>query len=149
MQTRFAFSRWSIIPATGWRVRPDVCLSNDGLTKVVELIPASSDSSLRLTPDDREFDAAEWIELVALANRQKGRSISSAHCGALSGCSVEFAARDEWLRGWALTASGYPLDVSYRCQQILAGRDDDIVESMLDSLRLEFTGATATVPRQG
>ena len=102
------------------------------------IAPKNNDSSLRLTPDERRLPSAvAWVDLVRKINRAKGRPVADVQCGDLQGCVVEFVACDDWIRGWALAAGGFPLDATYRCKAADAGRDDAIVGWMLNSLRLE------------
>lgn len=88
------------------------------------LTSPSADANFRRTPDDRDFDAAQQVERVAKIHRGKKRSVVAVTLGELSGHQVEFATPYEWMRGWALMQGHHPLDATYRCNKMLAGRDD-------------------------
>jgi hypothetical protein len=137
MPPRATFSHWSIEPALGWRVEFRVEVSAGERTDFMAVIPAVEDALLRLTPDSRGYDAVGWIKAVAQSYRVMGRALSVAQCGDLAGCVVEFSSASEWLRGWALSAGSFPLDVTYRCKLENVGRDDTVVDMMLSTLRLE------------
>jgi hypothetical protein len=129
---------WSLTIAAAWSAK--TCVESaygSGCKESVAITPATRDALLRITPDERGImPAAEWVEAVAKLNRIKGRSVLCADCGDFNGFLVEFSAGEEWLRGWALHAGSIPLDVTYRCNLAAKGRDDQIVESMVNSLRL-------------
>ena len=138
MDERIVFSRWSTAIAFGWQYRLETDTANEIPIPYVVLKPPTNDSSLRLTPDDRGFDAAKWVEAVFHSHRLKGRPVSAVQFKELSGCFVEYASHGEWSRGWALASDSHPLDATYRCSESVAGRDDKVVESMLNTLRLEL-----------
>lgn len=137
---RYSFSRWSIELATGWTAEARVEFVAGVRCEFVALFPETKDALLRITPDERGLmDAATWVNAMGESNRAKGRSVVPARCGDLKGYAVEFGACDDWLRGWALAIGGFPFDANYRCKAGNAGRDDAVVDSMLDTLRLENT----------
>lgn len=138
MAERYTFSRCSIELANGWTAESRVGVAAGDNLEFVAILPTTNDALLRLTPDERGImEAMEWVDLVGRINRAKGRSVSVTRCGDFTGCVLAFRADDEWLRGWALSADGLPLDVTYRCKADDAGRDDSVVDSMLNTLRLE------------
>jgi len=138
MAHRYAAFGWSIALASGWTA--ELCeVTAFGETSVyLAIVPDAKDALLRLTPDERGLmGAQEWVERVGRINRAKGRRVSLTQCGDFAGNSVEFVSGDEWLRGWALCAENVPLDATYRCRLSDVGRDDQVVDEMLNSLRLE------------
>jgi hypothetical protein len=138
MPIKYTFSRWSIELTHGWTAQTREEFVGDERNWFVAIVPETNDAVLRLTPDERNMmEAARWVELVATINRAMGRPVSATRCGDLAGCAVEFISSDEWLRGWALAASSFPLDVTYFCRLENARRDDPVVDSMLNTLRLE------------
>jgi len=54
---------------------------------------------------------------------------------------MEVGTTEEWFRGWALCANSVPLDASYRCKAGDVGRDDPVVDGMLNTLRMEASSA--------
>jgi hypothetical protein len=137
MPTRSTAFGWSIDLAQGWtgEILTDADLGE--FTPFLAIVPESKDALLRLSPDERGImGAAEWVEAVGWINRAKGRRVTVTRCGDFTGNRVEFRSSDEWLRGWALCANSVPLDASYRCKLADVGRDDQVVDVMLSTLRL-------------
>ncbi len=138
MAQRYTFSCCSIELASGWTGEARVEVSDGERCEFVAILPQTNDAFLRLTHDGRgRMDAATWVDFVGQINRAKGRSVSATRCGDYTGYVVEFRACDEWLRGWALYAGESLLDATYRCKAKDTGRDDSVVNSMLNTLRLE------------
>jgi hypothetical protein len=138
MPHRYAAFGWSIAIASGWTAEIHEETTLGETTAYLEIVPETRDALLRLTPDERGLQgAAEWVEAVGWINLAKGRRVSPAQCGDFIGINVEFGSGDEWLRGWALRAEAMPLDAHYQCSADHAGRDDQVVEEMLNSLRIE------------
>jgi hypothetical protein len=138
MLHRHAAFGWSIALARGWTAELRKVTAFGETTRYLAIIPEAKDALLRLTPDDRGLTSAgQWVESVAQINRAIGRRVSLAQCGDFTGNSVEFVSADEWLRGWALCAENVQLDANYRCRLSDVGRDDQAVDEMLNSLRLE------------
>jgi hypothetical protein len=106
-------------------------------TKFVAIVPETGDALFRLTPDERGFGAAKWVQNVEELNCMRGRPFQIVQCGDFAGNLVEFIADDEWIRGWAMCAGSIPLDACYRCKLENRGRDDSAVDAMLNTLRLE------------
>jgi hypothetical protein len=142
-------SRWSFELAPGWSVEECVEYSRDERLPYVVVRPRSGDAELRLTTfDSGRIGAAEWVSACAEINRRQNRPVVPVRFGVFSGCATEFAsisafsgsadvpAGDMWVRGWALHAGPFPLDVTYRSPLSLAGRDDVAVEAMLRTLYL-------------
>ncbi|HEU4560503.1 MAG TPA: hypothetical protein VFS20_21815 [Longimicrobium sp.] len=131
---------WSMDLALGWHVQ------DHGDHVVIE--PEEPDSTLRLTSIELpgEMTAATWVERVANAQLPKGRRVVEAGCGDFRGIRTEFAmmdpnvpprSDDRWVRVWSLACDGTPLDITYRCPLRYAGRQDQQVVAMLDTLRAE------------
>jgi hypothetical protein len=138
MANRYTAFGWSIDLVPSWtaKIRQEVACGET--SAFVAIAPKTNDALLRLTPDERGIvSAAEWVEVVGQFNRAKGRRVSATRCGDFAGYAMEFGTTGEWLRGWALCANSIPLDVTYRCRLADAGRDDPVVDSMLNTLRLE------------
>lgn len=142
--------RWSLELAPGWAAEECVEYSRDERLPYVVVRPRGGDAELRLTTfDSRHIGAAEWVRTCAEIDGRKNRPVVPVRFGVFSGCATEFAsigvfmggpaecpAGDLWVRGWALHAGPFPLDVTYRCPLSLAGRDDVAVEAMLCTLYL-------------
>lgn len=135
---------WSIELAPGWRFK------DHGDHVVIE--SDEPDSALWLTTIElpEGMTAEAWVARVATAERPKGR-VAEVRCGDFMGIRTEFAVMDpnvpprrddRWVRVWTLACDGTPLDVTYRCPLWYAGRHDQTVVAMLDTLR-----AKARVPR--
>jgi hypothetical protein len=136
MSNRYVSSRWSIELARGWTAEPRADFPAGERTELVAIVPESKDALLRLTPDERGLiGAAEWVYAVGRIALAKGRRVSTIRCGDFVGNTVAFSALDERLRGWALFADSFPIDVNYRCKIQTAGRDDAVVDAMMSSLR--------------
>jgi hypothetical protein len=143
-------SRWSLELAPGWAAQECVEHSRDERLPYVVVRPRSGDAELRLTTfDPGRIAAAAWVRTCAEINRLKNRPVVPVRFGVFSGCATEFASGgvlivgaadwlsgEGWIRGWALHAGPFPLDVTYRCPLSLAGRDDMAVEAMLCTLYL-------------
>lgn len=143
-------SRWSLELAPGWAVEECVEYSRNERLPYVVVRPRSGNAELRLTTfDSGHIGAAEWVSTCAEINRRKNRPVVPVRFGVFSGCATEFAspsvfirgaadflAGDVWVRGWALHAGPFALDVTCRCPLSLAGRDDTAVEAMLRTLYL-------------
>jgi hypothetical protein len=143
-------SRWSLELAPGWAVEECVEYSRDERLPYVVVRPRSGDAELRLTTfDSGRIGAAEWVSTCAEINRRMNRPVVPVRFGVFRGCATEFASvgvfmggpadfpvGDVWVRGWALHAGPFPLDVTYRSPLSLAGRDDVAVEAMLCTLYL-------------
>jgi hypothetical protein len=134
---------WSIDLAPRWSAEIRHELVAGEATTFLAIFPETSDALLRLTTDEehRVTDAAKWVELVGESNHARGRRVLAARCGDFAGYLVEFGTTDEWLRGWALNTDCVPLDATYRCSLAHVGRDDAVVDTMLNSLRLEKPSA--------
>jgi len=142
MAHRYAAFGWSNALAPGWTAELREVTAFGETSVYLAIVPEAKDALLRLTPDERGLIGAhEWVELVGRTNRAKGRRVSLVQCGDFAGNSVEFVASDEWLRGWALCADNVQLDANYRCRLSDVGRDDQVVDEMLNSLRLEKSSA--------
>jgi hypothetical protein len=138
MPQRYVFSRCSLELADGWTAEPRAEVTAGERCEFLAISPEANDALLRLTPDERGLIAAvDWVDLVGRINRAKKRPVSAARCGDFVGIAVEFKSGEDWIRGWALSAEGFPLDVNYRCKIGDAGRDDLLVHRMLHTLRLE------------
>ena len=131
----------SIQFAPGWTA--EVRLGAEGDDPYLAVVPPTADALLRLTTFDgsrASMDAAAWVDFAAEVHRPRGRPVVPVCCGDFAGYRTPFAPDDErWLRGWMLHADGIPLDVTYTCGEADAGRDDPVVEAMLDSLRLRHS----------
>jgi hypothetical protein len=141
MANRYAVFGWSIDLAPGWtaEIRQETSLNET--TAFLAIVPETGDALLRLTPDTRGIMGAdEWVEAVGQINRAKVRRVTAAKCGDFAGYIVQFGTDAEWLRGWAICAGSVPLDATFRCKAENAGRDDPVVEAMLNSLRLNKAG---------
>jgi hypothetical protein len=142
MPNRFAAFGWSIDVAQGWiaEIRQETAFGET--SAFLAIVPESNDALLRLTPDERCIvGAGEWVEKVGVINRAKGRRVSFSQCGDFVGNYVEFGSAGEWLRGWALCSNSIPLDATYRCEIGDVSRHDQVVDRMLDTLRLEKSSA--------
>jgi hypothetical protein len=138
MPQRYVFSRCSIELADGWTAEPRADVIAGELCAYVAIVPGTNDSLLRLTPDERGLmEAAAWVDAVGRINRAKGRPVSATRCGDFTGLVMAFKSCEDWIRGWALSADALPLDVTYRCKAEDAGRDDPVLDGMLNTLRLE------------
>ena len=118
------------LPA-GWEVKQH--------GEYVELQMPALDTRLRITPFNDptgRLDAQSWVFLVERVNRTRGRRVIARRCGDFTGFETPFESGEQWIRGWALVAGMQGLDVNYRCAAIDTGRDDDIVDALLSSLRL-------------
>ncbi|HYH82729.1 MAG TPA: hypothetical protein VEX86_23250 [Longimicrobium sp.] len=96
------------------------------------------------------LSARAWVRMAANVHPPKGRPLVPVSCGDFGGYRTEFASPDgftagwapetggdgRWLRGWLLECNGVPLSVAYTCPLAVAGRDDEQVSAMLDSLRI-------------
>jgi hypothetical protein len=104
----------------------------------VAIRPPAKDALLRFTTFERAgVEAGAWTEAVAHVNRSRGRPVVPVSCGGFSGYRTQFTPGDgRLLRGWALHAGAFPLDVTYACAVEDAGRDDAAVEAMLATLEL-------------
>jgi hypothetical protein len=69
--------------------------------------------------------------------RKRGRPVIARQYGDFAGHETRFDAGGISIRGWALLADGHGLDVDYRCSTADAGRDDEPVDAMLSTLRLQ------------
>jgi hypothetical protein len=139
---RLAAFGWSIDIAPGWSAGIRRTSSFGEPTAFLAIVPEGNDSLLRLTPDERGIiAAAEWVESVGRINRAKGRAVSVIHCGDFAGNFVHFRSEEEWIRGWALCSGPSQLDVNYRCKAAAVGRDDEVVDKMLSTLRVEASSA--------
>jgi hypothetical protein len=135
---------WSIQIAPGWRA--------EDRGDHVAVLSSAADTLLRLTtfdPVKSRMTARQWVEAAARVHLPRGRPVVDVACGNFSGYRTEFAIHDSlippvgqdlWLRGWMLERDGVPLDVTYTCPLACAGRDDEAVASMLDTLRCTATG---------
>ena len=65
----------------------------------------------------------------------KNRHVEPARIGDFAGYYIWFVAESIHMRAWALRYRDEPLDITYRCQLVIAGRDDVTVDTMLDSVR--------------
>lgn len=116
----------------------------------VALLNDTGDSQLLITAygvSHTQLTARQWIEFAASVHPPKGRPLVEVRCGDFTGYHTEFAVfdspvppvgQDRWLRSWMLESNGVPLDVTYTCPLSDAGRDNEAIASMLDTLR--FTG---------
>jgi hypothetical protein len=87
------------------------------------------------SPADSGTDAATWIATAAHVDRQKGRAVVAAKCGDFLGYETRFVSRGHLIHGWVLAAGEIPLDVTYKCDEADAGREDDELRAMLATLR--------------
>ncbi len=139
MAQRYVFSRCSIELADGWTAEPRAEVIAGERCAYVAIVATTRDALLRLTPDERGLmEAVAWVDLVGRINRAKGRLVSATRCGDFAGIIMAFTACEDWIRGWALSADALPLDITYRCKVEDAGRDDPVVDGMLNTLRLEY-----------
>ena len=58
----------------------------------------------------------------------------TAEIGPLAGYEVQFVGNTIWVRGWVLESNGIPLDITYRSDVSLRGRDDaeDVCRIVVD-----------------
>ena len=84
--------------------------------------------------------------MVARVHPPKDRTVTEVRCGDFRGLRTEFPVmdshapprlEDRWIRGWTLECDGRPLDITYRCPLWCAGRHDQEVVSMIDTLRAD------------
>lgn len=134
-------SCWSIELAAGWTAQSQNETWAGETRTFVAIVPESRDALFRLTPDERGYDAAEWVRVVEEMERMKGRPVRAIRCGDFGGNCVEHDALNKWIRGWALCAESIPLSAVYRCKLENRGRDDSAVDAMLNTLRLESSPA--------
>lgn len=130
---------WFIELAPGWIAETRTHANYGEFTQYVEINPETNDAMLRLSTFSTAgvgIDAAGWTEFYARINRSKGRRVEFIRCGDFAGYLVEFTAKSDWIRGWALCSASIPLDVSYRCTAEIIGRDDPIVDAMLQTLQI-------------
>jgi hypothetical protein len=140
MVNRVVAFGWSIDLAPGWTAAIRQAISGGETTKFVTIAPETDDALLRLTPNERGMMAAsEWLEAVGRINRAMGRPVSAVRCGDFLGNLVEFESAGEWIRGWALCCNSSQLDATYRCKTIVLGRDDPVVDKMLNTLSFEVS----------
>ena len=131
----YSSASWSIDLAPGW-----VATEHDDH---VAILPLGEDAKLRLTTfsiENANMSAEKWVDVAAHTNRLMLRPVVPVQCGDFDGYRTEFASTGTWLRGWVLRAGRFPLDATYTCKDTHAGRDDAVVESMLDTLRLTRAG---------
>lgn len=141
MVYRFVFSCWSIVPVPGWKLEVGTTGIDGRRSDHVKIVPPGGDATLVMTPGCRaelgDLEPDRWIKICTLIDRKKGRPVESVRFGGLAGRRVEFLSVDEWIRGWSLHDGANPFHICYWCPHRLAGRDDVVVECMLNSLRPE------------
>ena len=120
---------WSIQTAPSWQLHEHA--------DHFEIVAPTSDATLRLTTfahQSGHSDTRQWVDFVAYVNRLKQRRVQQVRLGAFDGYRVEFESIGKWFRGYALCAGSVGLDATYSCPANAAGRDDQTVDGMLDSL---------------
>ena len=127
----FQSSTWTIELPDGWSAKPH--------EDHVEIRLPLPGAKFRITPyydESEEMSAAEWLRVAEHFTRKRRRPVLPRRCGDFVGHETRFDANGTWIRGWALLADGYGLDVSYRCASVYVGRDDEAVDGVLSTLRL-------------
>ena len=119
---------WTADLPEGWE------FIRDGHSVRVDLPDQSSLTITNVDPGP-SCNARKWIEAVDDIAKLRGRRSDHVVCGEFSGVYTEFAAADEWLRGWALEAAGFALDITYRCRLLDRGKEDDRIDRILATLR--------------
>ena len=122
----------SIDIAPGWT--PAEPISQQDGSDAIAFAPLGDDALLTLTTFDpavSRTDARTWVELVAKVNRQKNRHVTRTHVGEFAGYYMWFETDSIHMRAWAMLCGDQPLDVTYRCDVSIAGRDDALVDTML------------------
>ena len=131
---------WSMELPTGWKAE------DHGDHLVIETDEPGSTLRLITIELPHGMTAAGWVERVAKAQLPKGRRVVEVGCGDFRGIRTEFAmmdptvpprSDDRWVRVWSLACEGTPLDITYRCPLWCAGRQDQQVVAMLDTLRAD------------
>jgi hypothetical protein len=126
---------WSINPAPGWSVEERFEDTHGDRRPHVVVTPPSGDASVRFdTYAPERLPARTWVEMVAQADRAKGRSVIPVRCGVFTGYEIGSSSGDEWFRAWVLRTGSFPLGAVYRCPAAQTGRDDSALDTMVGSL---------------
>jgi hypothetical protein len=129
-----SYRQFRIEVADGWSAREE----RDSTSEFLSITPSNHTAELRLTTfDPQQMSAADWVDFAAHTNRLKNRSVSAAEVGPLAGYEVQFVGGKTWVRGWVLESNGVPLDITYRSDVSLRGRDDADIDAMLKSLQMD------------
>ena len=138
MQTA-SYSAFRITVADGWAAHE----KQDSTSVFLSITPHAHAAELRLTTCGTEqMKATEWIEFATHTNRLKNRPVSKVAFGPLTGYETQFIGGNSWIRGWVLEGFGLPLDITYRCDVSLRGRDDDAITLMLQTLKMDVAAET-------
>ena len=125
---------WSIELSDGW-------VAVERVDHVAVRAP-TGDAEFRLSSfnvEETGVPAERWVESAAHFDRLKRRLVVPVLYGDFQGYRSELVARGEWFRGHVLRASAFPLDVTYRCAEPIAHRDDGSLDTML--MTLKYNGA--------
>ena len=130
MSRLFQATTWSVSLPDGWTADPQ--------DNYVQTCVPFAGAELRITPyhdETGQTSPSAWVRSAEHFDRTRGRTAIQCQCGDFSGYETRFDAGTIWIRGWALVADGYGLDVNYRCITAAAGRDDLVVDDFLSTLR--------------
>lgn len=122
-------SRWLVDFPTGWIVE-------NRKNRVTARSPRGAELEITtFVPKDSGTDAATWIKTAAHVDRQKGRAVVPAKYGDFHGYETRLVSRGQLIQSWVLAAGDLPLDVTYRCDEADAGREEADLRAMLATLR--------------
>jgi hypothetical protein len=130
MSYRYQSSLWSVELRVDW-------IPEDHGDHIVIRLPRPG-AELRFTtfdPTPADLTAARWVETCARFDRLKGRPIIPRRYGAFAGHETWYETAGVWVRGWALAAGDFLLDVNYRCDRTEAHEDSQALDALLMTLQ--------------
>lgn len=121
--------KWLVDFPTGWIVE-------HRKNRVTARSPRGAEMEfITFVPATSGTDAATWIKTAAQVDRQKGRAVVPAKFGDFRGYETRLVSRGQLIQSWVLAAGELPLDVTYRCDEADAGREEADLRGMLATLR--------------
>jgi hypothetical protein len=121
--------KWLVDFPTGWIVE-------QRKNRVTARSPRDAELKFKtFVPRESGTDAETWIKTAADVDRQKGREVVAAKYGDFDGYETRFVSRGRLIHSWVLAAGDLPLDVTYKCDEADAGREEAELRAMLATLR--------------
>ena len=82
----------------------------------------------------------DYLEDMVAEHLAAGADLYEETCGDFSGVSCCYDTEDEYWCEWFLYCDSIMMFVTYNCELPEAGNEDDVIDSMLESLSLSHAG---------
>jgi len=125
----FTDSYWQITIPDDWQAERD--------PDCVSVFHDDSFGILQISAE--EFDdevTAETLEELAAEHIDAGAELEEVQLGPFAGFSLDYSIEDEYWREWYLCYDRLFIYVTYNCQLEDESNEDDIIDAILESLKL-------------